>query len=80
MSWASSTQTEQLSVWGTKAEQRARVGRPQLVEAPSNFIAGRPIAAFLLRFFGVFRCGVMLLIVILVMFKNIEIGKINVKC
>ena len=29
MSEESSTQTEQLSVRGTKAEQRARVGRPQ---------------------------------------------------
>ena len=52
--WArkSSMQTEQLSVWGTKAEQRARVGRPQTSEAPSNFIAGRPMATLLFWFFG----------------------------
>ena len=28
-SYESSVQTKQLSVWGTKAELRARVGRPQ---------------------------------------------------
>ena len=30
----------------------------KLVEAPSNFIAGRPNAALLYWFFGYFRCGV----------------------
>ena len=34
MSWESSTQTERLSVSEIKAEQRARVGRRKLVEAP----------------------------------------------
>ena len=38
----------------------------KLVEAPSNFIADRPKAALLLCFFGDFRCGVPLFIVILV--------------
>ena len=33
---------------------------------PSNFIAGRPKAALLFWFFGGFRCGVPLFIVILV--------------
>ena len=47
-----------------KAESRARVGRPQ----PSNFIAGRPKAALLFWFFGGFRCGVPLFIVILVVY------------
>ena len=36
---------------------------------PSNFIAGRPKAALLLWFFGDFRCGVSLSIVILVLYK-----------
>ena len=60
------------------AELRARVGRPQLVEAPpppppSYFIAGRPKAALLIWFFGDFKCGVPLFIVILVI--NMKIGK-----
>ena len=43
----------------------------KLVEAhphprPSNFSAGRPNAALLFWFFGDFRCGVLLFIVILV--------------
>ena len=40
----------------------------KLVEAPSNFIAGCPKAAFLFCFFGGFRCGVPLFIVILVIY------------
>ena len=40
------------------AELRARVGRPQLVEVPSNFIAGRPKTTLLFCFFGDFGCGV----------------------
>ena len=40
----------------------------ELVQAPSNFIAGRPKAALLFWFFGGFRCGVPLFIVILVIF------------
>ena len=32
----------------------------KLVEAPSNFIAGRPEAALLFRFFGGFRCDMWL--------------------
>ena len=39
-------ETEQLNVLGTKAEQRARVGRPQTRRSPPVF-AGRPKAAFL---------------------------------
>ena len=35
---------------------------------PSNFIAGRPKAALLFWFFGVFRCGVPLFIVMLVVY------------
>ena len=35
---------------------------------PSNFIAGRPKAALLFWFFGGFRCGVPLFIVMLVIY------------
>ena len=38
-------------------------------KAPSNFIAGRPKAALLFWFFGDFRCGVSLFIVIRVVYK-----------
>ena len=40
----------------------------KLVQAPSNFIAGRPKAVLLFLFFGGFRCGVPLFIVILVIY------------
>ena len=57
-------------IWRTKAEARARVGRPQTSSSPhplpSNFIAGRRKAALLLWFFGDFRCGVLLFMVILI--------------
>ena len=46
--------------------------------APSNFIAGRPKAALLFWFSGGFRCRALLLLSLLYM--NIEIGKIDVKC
>ena len=54
-----------------RAELRARVGRPQTSSSPpppSNFIAGRPKAALLFWFFGGFRCGVPLFIVMLVVY------------
>ena len=61
-----SRKTEQLRVSGTKTEQRAG---SKLVKAPSNFIiAGRPKAALLFLFFGDFRCGVLLFMVILVLY------------
>ena len=41
----------------------------KLVEAPSNFIAGRPKAALLFWFFGDLRCGALLFMVILVIYK-----------
>ena len=51
-------------------EPRQNQGRElvdrKLVKAPSNFIADRPKAALLFWFFGDFRCGVPLFIVILV--------------
>ena len=40
-----------------------------LVQAPSNFIAGRPKVALLFWFFGDSRCGVPLFIIILVIYK-----------
>ena len=39
------------------------------LKPPSNFIAGRPKAALLFWFFGDFRCGVPLFIVILAVYK-----------
>ena len=45
--------------------QNKKVDR-KLVQAPCNFIAGRPKAALLFWSFGDFRCGVPLFIVILV--------------
>ena len=39
-----------------------------LLKPPSNFIAGRPKAALLFWFFGGFRCGVPLFIVMLVVY------------
>ena len=63
-------QTKQLSVWGTKAELRARVGRPQTSwNPPVIFIAGRPKAALLFWFFCDFRCGALLFMVIDVIYK-----------
>ena len=51
-------------------EPRQNQGREsvdhKLVKAPSNSTAGRPKAALLFWFFGGFRCGVPLFIVILV--------------
>ena len=41
----------------------------ELVEAPSNFNAGRPKAALLVWFFGDFRWGVLIFIVIRVIYK-----------
>ena len=38
--------------------------------SPSNFIVGCPKAAFLFWFFSGFRCGVWLLIVLLVRYNN----------
>ena len=59
-----------LCVWGTKAELRARVGRPQTNWSPPViFIAGRPKAALLFWFFGDFRCGALLFMVIHVIYK-----------
>ena len=46
----------------------------KLIEAPSNFIAGRPKAALLFWLFRNFRCGVPLFIVILVIIEY-KIGK-----
>ena len=54
-------------------EPRQKQGRGlvdrKLVQAPSNFISGRPKAAPLFWLFSDFRCGVPLFIVILVIYK-----------
>ena len=47
----------------------------KLVEAPRNFIASRPKTVLLFWFFGDFRYGVRLLIVILFIYKNKKVGK-----
>ena len=52
-----------------KQNQRRGLVDRKLVQAPSNFITGRPKAALLFWFFGDFRCGVPLFIVILVIYK-----------
>ena len=47
-----------------------RVGRPQTSSSPPViFIAGRPKAALLFWFFGDFRCGALLFMVIHVIYK-----------
>ena len=49
---------------------KARVGRPQTSSSPPViFIAGRPKAALLFWFFGDFRCGALLFMVIHVIYK-----------
>ena len=60
----------------TKAELRARVGRPQTSLSPPPpppppviFTAGRPKAALLFWFFDDFRCGALLFVVIHVIYK-----------
>ena len=60
-----------IRLWDTfKAELRARVGRPQTSSSPPViFIAGRPKAALLFWFFGDFRCGALLFMVIHVIYK-----------
>ena len=66
-------------------KRRGLVDR-KLIEAPpppvpSNFIAGRPKAAALqFWFFGDFSDDVLLFIGIFVIYINIKIGKINIKC
>ena len=54
---------------GRRLVDRKLVKAPPPPPPPSNFIAGRPEAARLFWFFGGFRCGVPLFIVILVIFK-----------
>ena len=51
-----------------RQNQGRRLVDHKLVQASSNFIAGRPKAALLFWFFGGFRCGVPLFIVMLVIY------------
>ena len=60
-----------------KQNQRQGLVDRKLVQAPSNFIADRPKATLLFRFFGDFRCGVLVFMIILVLYKQV---KILVKC
>ena len=46
----------------------------------STYIAGRPKAALLFWFFGGFRCGALLFMVILVIYKYKNRKEIVVKC
>ena len=55
-------------------KKRGLVDR-KLVEAPSNFIAGRSKVALLYWFFCGCRRGMWLFILALVNYKNIKIGK-----
>ena len=51
-------------------EARARVDRPQTSSKPhSNFYCWPPKAALLFWFFGDFRCGALLFVVIHVLYK-----------
>ena len=63
-------------------EQRQNQGRGlvdrKLVKAPSNFIAGRPKVDFLFWFFGYFRCGVLLFMVVLVTYNYKNVWEIAV--
>ena len=52
-----------------KQNQGRRLVDGKLVQAPSNYIVGRPKAALLFRFYSDFRCGVLLFIVLLVMYE-----------
>ena len=52
----------------TQNHERGLVDR-RLVQAPSNFIADRPKAAILFCFLCDFRCGVLLFMIILVIYK-----------
>ena len=59
-----------LSISGRYYVRTWRVGRPQTSSSPPViFIAGRPKAALLFWFFGDFRCGALLSMVIHVTYK-----------
>ena len=53
----------------TKQNQGRGLVDRKLVQAPSNFIAGRPKAALLVWFFSDLRCCVPLFVVIRVIYK-----------
>ena len=73
MSKESSTQTKQLSVWGTKADLRVRVGRPQTSWAPQWFHcwpsqAELLFCLLLVFFLFIFSCPFSLLLYLLCLF------------
>ena len=63
-------QTEKLLAEEPKQNLRRGLADRKLIEAPSDFIAGRPKAALLFWFFCGFRCGLWLCFVILFRYKN----------
>ena len=77
MSWESSTQTKQLSVWGTKVELRARVGRTWTSGGPPVIsllaVPGRLFCFGSLVILNVVCCYLWLFS--LYMYINIKIGK-----
>ena len=73
-------QTKQLSVCGTKAELRARVGRPQTSGSPPVILLlAVPRRLFC---FGslVFLDVAFRYLSLLLLYINIKIGKIDIKC
>ena len=58
----------------SEVEELLKLEVSNFLKPTSNFIAGRPKAG-LFWFFGDFRCGVPLFILILVLYINIKIGK-----
>ena len=62
-------QTKQINVRGTKAEPRARIGRPQISQAPVILLLAGPKAALLFWFFGDLRCDMLLFTAIPVVYK-----------
>ena len=71
MNLESSTQTKQLSVKGTKVELKGEGWSAANYWSPQVFslLAVRTKAALLFWFFGDFRCGALLFMVILVIYK-----------
>ena len=67
-------------IWKETLSEISHQNFERIVEATSNFIAGRPKAALLFWFFGGFSCDVWLCFVILVRYKNRKYVKIDVQC
>ena len=59
--------TIEQTIYFPKRQYRVQYSKTGL---PGNFIAGRPKAALLFWFFGDFRCGVLLFMIILVIINE----------